>query len=118
MMQCGLSHACAEDSANNTSTLNLFHSCQHTIRMMDSEPNKANADDVNGADYCIGYFHGIEDIIEVYGSTGVCIKDASLGTVIRVYMAYMEKHPKLLDDLEVAGVLEALHDSYSCPANH
>jgi len=56
------------------------------------------------------------DVLQFYGSTGLCIKDARVGTIIRVYVAYMQKNPKLLDDLKIFGVIEAMKDSYSCSA--
>jgi Rap1a immunity proteins len=111
---CGLSSTSAQSKKSDGTT--LFQSCQHTIRLLDLGADKATAEDVTDSNYCRGYFQGFEDTIKVYGSAGVCLDDTRIGTVIRVYVAYMDKHPKLLDDLEIAGVIEAMHETYPCPA--
>ena len=41
--------------------------------------------------------------------------EASYGTIIRLYVLYMEKNPKKLDDLPIVGMLYALADAYPCP---
>jgi len=89
----------------------LFHSCQQTVRIMDTDSQESSP----ASDYCVGYFEGMGDVIQFYGSTGLCFKDARVGTIIRVYVAYMEKNPKLLDDWKIGGVIAAMKDSYSCP---
>jgi hypothetical protein len=37
-----------------------------------------------------------------------------MGTTIRVYVAYMEKNPKLIDEWMITGVLRSLMDNYPC----
>jgi hypothetical protein len=41
-----------------------------------------------------------------------------LGTLARVYVAYMEKHPKLLDAYKSEGLFDALVDAYPCPVKN
>lgn len=105
----------ARSQSTRSDGTTLFESCQHTIRLLDLGPDKVTTEDVTESAYCRGYFQGFEDTVQVYGSAGVCLAGTRLGTIIRVYVAYMGKHPKLLDDLEIAGVIEAIHETYPCP---
>ena len=71
---------------------------------------------------CLGYVDGFLD-----GRTGsprsgnhldmtrtFCWADTSLDTVIRVYLAFMEKNPKYLDYEKWKTLSMALHDAYPC----
>jgi hypothetical protein len=40
---------------------------------------------------------------------------ASDGTLSRIYVAYMQKNPKLLDEYKGTGLFLALRDAYPCP---
>lgn len=51
---------------------------------------------------------------ELQGHSSICLGDASEGTMIRVYVAYMDRNPKLMDELMILGVVSSLHDSYPC----
>jgi hypothetical protein len=77
---------------------------------MDSQ-TESNTD---ASDYCIGYFEGFVDINQ-FSDSSLCLNSARIGTLIRVYVSYMEKHPKLLDDFKVSGVIYALKETYPCP---
>jgi hypothetical protein len=91
----------------------LLHACQASIRVMDS-PSASDSDVRNGA-FCSGYFHGFGDYNDMNSGSSVCLGGASVGTSIRVYVAYMEKNPKYLDDAMIIGVIYALKDTYPCP---
>lgn len=91
----------------------LFHACQASIRVMDS-PTATESDVSDGA-FCSGYFHGFGDYNDMNTGSSICLGGASVGTSIRVYVAYMEKNPKLLDDAMIIGVIQALKDAYPCP---
>jgi len=93
----------------------LFHACQASVRTMDSAP--ANASDPSFDLYCAGYFEGFSDVATL-NETSLCIKNARIGTLIRVYVAYMDKNPKLLDSPKIIGVIFALKESYTCPAKN
>ena len=92
--------------------LNLFHACQASIRVLDAA--NVSASDLHDAEFCRGYFRGFGDLNAMLGSS-VCLDGASTGTSIRVYVAYMEKNPKFLDDAMIIGVIYALKDAYPCP---
>ena len=96
----------------------LYHDCQASIRIMDAP----NADAVGSQDFvdsnfCIGYFTAFWEFNGLEG-TSICRNEARLGTTIRVYLAYMEKNPKLMDDAMIVGVIGALKETYPCPASH
>ncbi|MGI4828062.1 MAG: Rap1a/Tai family immunity protein [Janthinobacterium lividum] len=40
---------------------------------------------------------------------------ATLNTMVRVYLAYMERHPKALDSDRSAGGYGAMKEAYPCP---
>jgi hypothetical protein len=54
------------------------------------------------------------DFYSVEPST-ICLGGASMGTTIRVYVAYMDKNPKLMDEWMITGVGRALRENYPCP---
>jgi hypothetical protein len=46
----------------------------------------------------------------------ICVTGATKSTVVRVYLAYMDKHPKLFDVPKQIGLGLALRESYPCRA--
>ena len=89
----------------------LFGACKDAIRFMDAK----GSGDPGRADYCFGYFEGYANVATFDGSA-LCLGGARIGTMARVYVAYMEKNPKELDYPNVIGATEALKESYGCPA--
>jgi hypothetical protein len=75
----------------------------------------ANPSDSSFSLYCAGYFEGFSDVLTTYESS-LCIKNARIGTLIRVYTAYMEKNPRYLDSPKIIGVIFSLKETYTCPA--
>jgi hypothetical protein len=78
------------------------------------------ADDLKGstandlqAGVCIGYISGFTDSVN---GDHICASDATMGTIVRVYIAYMDKNPKLFDAPRAVGLDLALKDAYRCPA--
>jgi hypothetical protein len=89
----------------------LFHSCQASIRDMNLPT--ASESDLRDGGFCLGYFRGFGDYNAMAGSS-ICLDQVHTDTVIRVYVAYMEKNPKFLDDMMIIGVIYALKDAYQC----
>jgi len=90
----------------------LYHNCKADVRMMDSPTGGENAD-MEPAEMCLEYMAGFLDAIQIDGS--VCVNGASRGTVVRVYVAYMDNHPKLFDVERDLGLFAALLEAYPCP---
>ncbi len=92
----------------------LYHNCKADVRMMDSPTGGAH-EDMDPAEACIDYVSGFWYGYSVRG--GICnANDASRGTVIRIYVAFMETHPKLFDEDRGLGLWGALVDAYPCPS--
>lgn len=89
----------------------LFQQCKTNVRMLDNNAAGATFTDYQNAASCMAYFDGFTD---AYPDGLFCLGTATLGTVSRVYVAYMEKHPKLMDEHRSEGVRQALSDSYPC----
>ncbi|MDR5729717.1 MAG: Rap1a/Tai family immunity protein [Terriglobia bacterium] len=94
----------------------LYHACQASIRIMDSpqDPN-SGIDDLEDSSFCQGYFSAYTEMNFVLHSS-ICLGDASLGTEIRVYITYVGKNPRLMDEFPIVGVMRALKDAYPCHA--
>ncbi|MEO6982203.1 MAG: Rap1a/Tai family immunity protein [Edaphobacter sp.] len=91
----------------------LFEACQVTVRIIDNPTTEGNS--VAVATSCTSYIDGFTDGLESAPADLVCISGASMGTLARVYVAYMQKNPKLLDQYRGVGLLLALSESYPCP---
>jgi hypothetical protein len=50
------------------------------------------------------------------GLRGFCAQSATVGTIAKVYIAYMDKNPKMFDEREGTGFISALQEAYPCPA--
>jgi hypothetical protein len=90
----------------------LYRNCKADIRTMDS-PDKVDRTDEDPADACIHYVSGFVEAFTM--AHEICpTEEPSTGTVIRLYVAYMDKYPKLFDEHRAFGLRAALIDAYSC----
>lgn len=89
----------------------LYSDCQALTRMLDGQPSTVV--EVQSGSSCTDYIDGFTDGYEAAGPS-LCVGGASLGTLARVYIAYMQKKPKLLDQHKSVGLLMALKDAYPC----
>lgn len=117
----------AKSSANHGS--DLFHACQATIRQIDSPSSTSSdpADSAAGA-YCLRYFESFGDMntsdrlhtssLHVDHASSICLSSSTLGTNIRVYLAYMEKNPRFMDFPTIVGVIFALRETYPSSVKH
>ncbi len=86
----------------------LYAHCQEAIRILD---NPSAGGDLQSATECTAYIDGFSEA----GGTLFCTDSASVATMTRIYVAYMQKNPKFLDQPKSLGLLESLMDSYPCP---
>jgi hypothetical protein len=91
----------------------LYHYCQVSVRAEDAGKN-AEPTDIEDANQCIDYIAGFMDAS--YNTTLFCTGNATTGTLIRIYVNYMQKHPKYRDEQRGIGLLAALHANYPCPS--
>ena len=91
----------------------LYADCKSFVAVLDDTANQ-NHHDTLGAGRCSGYIEGMLD--GANGLRGFCVGSATLGTIARVYIAYMDKNHKMLDEREGAGFMSALQETYPCQA--
>jgi hypothetical protein len=91
--------------ANDSRGSALYGNCKASIRSSETSiPNRD--DDINGMN-CLEYITGFTDAFTISENT-------SRGTLVRIYVAYMDKYPKLLDEDRGIGVWGALASAYPC----
>jgi hypothetical protein len=96
----------------------LYRTCQATIRGMDGVSRHLSVSDriqeLADTNYCQGYVDGFTKGM-IFGGFPICFKEnPSVGTLVSVYVAYMQKHPASLDEENYAGLAKALIDAYPC----
>jgi hypothetical protein len=90
----------------------LYAACLADIRIMDKTSSAES--DLSDANQCMDYMTGFSDAVELT-TAPICIENASLGTLVRIYVTYMQAHPKMMDTEERFGVYGALSQAYLCP---
>lgn len=89
----------------------LYAQCQETLRVFDNPRDMST--DLRSATSCSAYIDGFVDGLS-FGKPLFCAKEASVATMARIYVAYMQKNPKLLDHYKSEGLMLALADAYPC----
>ena len=113
VLMCGTAMAQQNRIPEDARGSNLFENCQADIRSQNTTA-PSGVDLMKAAD-CTGYIDGFLDGLEIGGAIGgICFDGAAFGTIARVYVAYMEKNPKMLDAEKSAGMADAVLDAYSC----
>jgi len=93
----------------------LFHSCQANLRALDS-PSPVSNIDLGPAMACQAYISGFLDGFSMADDKLVCVdENATVGTISRIYVAFMEANPKLMDEPKISGFYQALAVNYTCP---
>lgn len=93
----------------------LFQACKANIRVVDS--NVEGEADHYYAYRCVGYLQGFMDTIPLSSKQAwprVCIGGATIGTLARVYVKFIEDNPKYLDMHRGIGFIEAMRAAYPC----
>lgn len=112
-ISCIGAHA-QKDPSDHSRGSDLYNSCQAAIRFMDSN---SKPEDFRASEFCRGYLSAFGEFNDIEGtSSSICLGGSTLGTTARVYVVYMEKNPKFMDDMMIIGVIRALRETYPCPA--
>ena len=90
----------------------LFHACQSAIQEMD-HPNDNSANAYQAA-ICVSYIEGFMDGQDAAGK-GACWMSASYETIVKAYVAYMAKNPKIMEMDRRVGLTLALGSTFPCP---
>jgi len=88
----------------------LYSACKAYVSFIDRTGQPSREFDEGT---CIGYVSGYADS---GNDERFCASEATMGTIVRVYLAYMDKNPKLFDMPRAYGLELALRESYPCPA--
>jgi Rap1a immunity proteins len=90
----------------------LYHDCKGAARYIDTSESIHTVEEGSQFDRCTFYIQGYVD-----GAPDgrFCAGRATIGTFVKVYVAYMEKTPKVLDEPRYVGLFLALQDAYPCP---
>jgi hypothetical protein len=94
----------------------LYSDCRAALKTV--EADKPTAADQLSSAKCQGY---LEAFVDLRGSelTDFCPPDeASLGTVLRIYLNFMVKNPTYMDRPRREGVRAALKESYPCQSKN
>jgi Rap1a immunity proteins len=93
----------------------MFLDCKSGIKLIESVASGVRDKDmdIHGGERCANYFVGFTEAAS-FGNL-LCFGNGTLGTMVRVYIAYMEAHPKIMDEPRAIGVQYALFDAYHCP---
>ena len=103
----------------------LVYECKAYLRTT-SGPYSAH-DAADGGN-CVGYLDGFVDGTnsefealtppnpgkDYWATRALCIPPSTLDTRIKVYLAFMERNPKYLDEDKATSLRTALHDAYPC----
>ena len=100
----------ASVSQNTRGTI-LFHQCQAVIRLDDS-PSTFPDQDLATANHCLDFIQGFSEGLSAGGQA--CFNGAGHGTLVRVYVKFMETHPTYLDQDKGIGFYVAMLQAYPC----
>jgi hypothetical protein len=89
----------------------LYESCKGAIRLQD-DPARGTEEDISLSDACTVYIAGFLDGVSL--SRVVCTDNPTMGTLARVYIAYMDKHPKQMESNRAQALFNALTDADPC----
>lgn len=89
----------------------LYRSCLAAIRL-DESTTQAPPVEIQAAAECANYVDGF--VAGTSASGTVCKGTASNGTLIRRYLAYMQKAPQLMDEAKPVGLYIFLSGVYPC----
>jgi hypothetical protein len=65
---------------------------------------------------CQAFISGFIKGLQYAKDDPVCADAASVGTLMRVYVLYMEQNPEKMDEPKEYGLTSALTSRYACPS--
>ena len=91
----------------------LNQACKGAIRWQNAPANAKSGADKENFDTCFAYIEGFLD--GVMNTRGICTYNGSFEVIVRVYVDYMDRTPKALDEHSSTGLRAALSRTYPCP---
>ena len=106
---------------NTTNSRNLLDNCNSALRFFGPNSDKSLSLDAVKAQNCIGTIQGVRQSLVLLKSyipqeLKVCYPQsgASLATITKTIVSYINSHPSTLDTPEAFSIMRALHDKYPC----
>lgn len=94
-------------------TRHLYNACKAWMRIQDGAQQ---LHDLDMADYCLGYSQGyFAGAGALTSERSFCAGQSHFSTVARVYVTYIDQHPRMLDERAEVGFGLAMLASYPCP---
>ena len=91
----------------------LVYACQATVQVQQAHAPAPNDEVMRLELTCLGYIQGFADSAAL--TQGLCVKGVSVGTLTNEYLAYMERHPEMLDQHKALGLAASIRDAHPCP---
>lgn len=91
----------------------LVQACRASVRILNGEGREG---DTLNAHFCASFVEGFISGLHV-SDDKVCVRsEDNRATLVKVYVAYMDKNPRLLDSTADVGLYLALKEGYPCAA--
>ena len=107
-----LALALMQSSALGDRGSDLFNNCQAAIREVDSPTGGVDAD-LQPGQRCSDYISGLADGMSQAHSA--CFGETTKVSLVRVYVAFMQVHPKYMEEYQANGFYPAMLQTYPCP---
>lgn len=91
----------------------LQRQCHLYVKLLDGE-RLTDPEEMYDAGQCFGFIGGIAQGLNTL-KVSCPPRAATLNTMVRVYLTYVEGHPKVLDFDRSSGAYGAFKQAYPCP---
>lgn len=108
--------AALQQPADFSKGSHLYGACQAAVRMSDDPNSQQARTEMPSSTYCFGYLAGYVDGLNVLMEKA-CVLGAFVSTVARVYISFMQRNPKLMDEAKHLGVGMALRRPIPAPSD-
>ena len=88
----------------------LYAQCKKYVSV--TEQGSVNSQVAFDGGSCAGYISAMSDTLMT--NHAFCPTNTTNGTLVRVYIAYIDKNPKMLDESRGNGVVAAFEDAFPC----
>ena len=99
---------------NPTKNSFLVYACQTTVRLQESHVPSPNDEATRLQIACVTYVQGFADSAAL--TQGLCVKGVSIGALTKEYLAFMERHPEMLDQHKALGLAASIREAHPCAA--
>jgi hypothetical protein len=92
----------------------LIHACQISVQLHESHTPAPNEEATRFNIACVSYIQGFADSAAL--TKGLCVKNVSVGTLTKEYLAYMALHPELMGQDRAFSLAASIRENHPCPA--